>query len=152
RPVICARSAVLCAAGFFAFAPRLLLPGSATAGVPLIPPPAGARIVNFDDTDAPASFADAIALRRRYDNVGITFSAPGNDGGAVLNEGANFSVTGYSAPNFLAFNPAATLQGGGHAKFPETIEFRQSVSYVQLNIGDTSGLGITVEARDKNGT
>jgi len=60
-------------------------PGS--AGLPILPPPGDARLVNFDDLNpAPASFAATLALRIRYVAWGINFFAPGSDGGAILDK------------------------------------------------------------------
>jgi hypothetical protein len=42
----------------------------AHAGIPLVTPPAGARIIDFDDFEiAPTSFASANALRQRYEAI-----------------------------------------------------------------------------------
>jgi hypothetical protein len=139
-------------AGAFAlvFLPGLPgLPGPAGAGIPLVTPPEGARIVDFDDFQpAPTFLSDANALRQYYEAIGIDFSGPGNDGGAIVDESGSFGISGFSPPNVLAFNVAATLQSGGKAKFPQTFLFRLPVRYVQFNVGDTSGLTITAQAFD----
>jgi hypothetical protein len=72
----------------------------------------------------------------------VSFSGPGEkDGGAILNECSNFSTTGYSPPNFVAFNsePGAAMSGGGVAVAPERIDFSQDVSSVQVNVGGPEG-------------
>ena len=79
--------------------------------------------VDFDDSPAPCEFASTAALRGEFAAVGVTFSAPGNDGGAILDECGNFDVTGHSPPNFLAFNAEALLNDGGIPRDPETILF-----------------------------
>ena len=125
---------------------------TATAGIPLVPPPAGARIISFDDVEnAPTAFNNANALREQYEAVGIDFTGAVNDGGAVLAENGSFGISGFSPPNVLAFNVAATLQSGGKPSFPQGLRFNHPVRYVQFNVGDTSGLAITAEAFDADG-
>ena len=66
-------------------------------------------IINFDDIDVPCSFDVSYPLSDEYSNLGITFEGlDGEDGGYILNECGNFNVTGYSPPNFLAFNTIFT--------------------------------------------
>jgi hypothetical protein len=121
----------------------------ASAGVPLVTPPEGARIIDFDNVEnAPASFNQTDAVREHYEALGVDFTGAVNNGGAVLAENGSFGISGFSAPNVLAFNVAATLQGGGKPIFPQGLQFQHPVRYVQFNVGDTSGLTITAEAFD----
>src|SRR3954453_23286232 len=76
-------------------------------GAAVVPGTPGS-VVNFDDVNAPCNFADTVALRR-YHGVSFKGSPKTLDGGAILNECSNFAVTGYSPPNFLAFNCNASL-------------------------------------------
>jgi hypothetical protein len=125
------------------------LAAPAEAGIPLVTPPPGAIVVNFDDAfPEPGLFGNTTALRTRYSPVGVNFSGPGNDGGAVLKEGNGFGISGFSPPNILAFNKAATMQGGGKPQFPQTLTFNRPIRYLQFNVGDSSGLTITAEAFD----
>ena len=116
------------------------------AGV-IIPPPAGATVINFDDLTAPCIFVDSTGpLTTRYSGLGVNFSGPApGSGGAILNQCGNFSVTGQSAPNFLAFNPLAMLPGGGRPRGPETISFDVPVTLVQVNVGSADAGPITLE-------
>jgi hypothetical protein len=94
-------------------------------------------VVNFDDVNAPCNFADTVALRR-YHGVSFKGSPKTLDGGAILNECSNFAVTGYSPPNFLAFNCNASLSNGGIPRLPESINLGTESSNVSLALG--SGL------------
>lgn len=72
------------------------------------------------------------------------------DGGAILDQEGNFGVSGYSAPNFLAFNCEAQLSDGGIPRAPERLTFSSLVSYVEINVGsgDFGSVGddLTIEA------
>ncbi len=121
----------------------------ARAGIPLVTPPEGARIVNFDNVvDAPTTFPLANPTTTHYEHLGIDFVASGNDGGAIMAENGTFGISGFSPPNVLAYNSAVMMQNGGKAQFPQTLIFREPVSYVQFNVGDASGTTITAEAFD----
>lgn len=127
---------------------------SALAGG-ITPPPEGARVIDFDDLiPAEFYFVNTTALRDRYAALGVTFSAPGSDGGAILDSGSlTFGVTDFSPPNFLAFadNGGQTLAGGGSPVMPETLIFRRPVSHVQFNAGSPIGTGFTAEAFNSDG-
>jgi hypothetical protein len=98
-----------------------------------------AVVINFD-VDAngnpltvPGSFSQTQPLRNEYSSLGVTFSGPGPlDGGAILNQSANFGVNARSTPNFLAFNRIATMANGGLARDPETLTFSGPVSSVSI--------------------
>lgn len=124
-----------------------------TLWVAALPASAGdtAGSINFDDVEAPCNFLDTQALRNEYAALGVHFR--GNDalnGGGILNECGNFGVTGYSAPNFLAFNPAAHYGDGGIPATPEYIVFDNTVRGVRLKAGAPSGGTLRVIAYDVN--
>jgi hypothetical protein len=124
-----------------------LAPAVAHAGIPLVTPPERARILNFDDVEnAPTAFSNANPVRERFEALGIDFSAPGNDGGTVLQSNGSSGISGISPPNALFFNTAATMENGGKPRLPQDLLFRQPVRYVQFNVGDASGTTITAEA------
>jgi hypothetical protein len=123
---------------------------------PIIGPPHGpgqAGIVtqiNFDDAAQPCGFIDTNPLRTAYAAQGVVF-AGGHalDGGAILNQCGNFAVSGYSPPNFLAFNPspAAIMQNGGFPIGPERLTFPGSpVAVVQMSVGAAGGGTVTITA------
>ncbi len=99
--------------------------------------------INFDETARPTGFAESTALRNDYSAQGVTFSGPNDQsGGAVLDQDSNFGVSGYSAPNFLAFNIGAGLNGGGTPAGPETLTFSTPVSSVQISVGQAFSGGV----------
>lgn len=129
----------------------VLTPGSpppAPPPVPTLTPPPTAAIVNFDDVTAPCIFASSTGpLTSHYAANGVTFSGPTpTSGGVILNQCGNFSVSGHSPPNFLAFNIGAgpVLPGGGIATGPETITFARPVQFVQIDVGSTAAGTITL--------
>lgn len=85
--------------------------------------PADAVIIDFDGSAAPCLFVDTVAVRTEFSGLGVTFLAPGNDGGAIVDECGNFAVVGHSSPNFLGFNSIALLSDGGVPRTPQTILF-----------------------------
>ncbi len=95
--------------------------------------------VNFDDlTTAPCLFFDTGPLRSEYAAQGLQFWGTSLlDGGAVLNACSGFSVSGYSAPNFLAFNSGASFPTGGVPKTPEFIRIvlPTAMSHVEVRAG-----------------
>lgn len=121
-------------------------PSAPAAGpVTVTPPPAGATIINFDDFSAQCLFEDSEPLTSRYASLGVNFRGPvPESGGAILDECSNFSVTGYSAPNFLAFNTGSLLSGGGVPEGPETMTFTNPASWVQINVGNENAGTITL--------
>ena len=105
--------------------------------------------IDFDDGTQPCNFDQTIALTTEYSALGVIFSGPGgNDGGAILDECGNFGVSGYSAPNFLAFNTGANLSNGGIPRGPETLTFSVTVDTVAINAGADSAGTITLECFD----
>ena len=109
------------------------------------------QFINFDDQPEPTGFSSTTRLTDRYQNLGVIFEGPGgNDGGAILDEGSNFGVTGQSSPNFLAFNTNSSMNDGGVPQGPETIHFNTPMSEVQINAGSGFFVGetLTMEAFD----
>jgi hypothetical protein len=117
------------------------------------PPPAGAVIIDFDDPPAPCGFVETGPLTTQYAAQGVVFSGVSPNGGAVLNECGNFSVTGHSSPNFLAFNtnPFGHLLNGGSPVGPEFIQFTQPVRFVQINAGHSEAGLMTLQCSNEAG-
>jgi hypothetical protein len=108
--------------------------------------------INFDDGVRPCNFSDTVALSTRYVSLGVRFAGgkgPGSDdGGGVLNQCGSFGVTGFSEPNFLAFNPFGDrLADGGIPAAPEMVQFQNPVSHVDILAGSGFGFGKTVGLR-----
>ncbi len=119
-----------------------------TAAPPLAAPP-GSTLIDFDGSPAPCLFVETTALRDAFAALGVVFDGPGgNDGGAILDQCGGFGVSGFSPPNFLAFNGGALLMDGGIPRGPETLLFDPLVSHVEISAGSRSGSGqlLTVEA------
>ena len=105
--------------------------------------------IDFDEVTAPCGFATTSALRERYAYLGVHFDGPGgNVGGAILHEGAGFSVTGYSSPCVLVFNNSAELAGGALARGPETVRFDENIVFFEASFGAGTGGTATVTAYD----
>ena len=125
--------------------PELPKPGQTEGG-------SSPGFVNFDDAPSTCSFSDTVATTNEYAAFGVTFSGPGgNDGGAVLDECSNFGVTGYSSPNFLAFNTGASNSDGGVPQGPETMTFDPLINSLTLNCGANAGGTVTLECFDGGG-
>lgn len=80
--------------------PHSLLAAVAAVVLAAAPGTASAAFINFDDMAAPPTLGEAQPLTTQYSAQGVTFSGSG----AVLNQDADFMVTGFSAPNFLAYS------------------------------------------------
>jgi hypothetical protein len=108
--------------------------------------------IDFDDVTAPCNFINTIALTNEYAALGVIFGGPdGLDGGAILDECGNFGVTGYSPPNFLAFNTGSTLSNGATPQGPEQILFTAIVDTVTIYGGHLNSGTITLECYDSTG-
>lgn len=125
-----------------------LLPAVASAAI--VPPPEDAHVLTFDEVSAPTGFASTTPLSNEYNAAGISFIGADFDGGAVLKASTFTDISGYSAPNFLAFNSDVPYPGGGHAAMPEILEFRYPVSRVQMDVGGEEG-NLHAEVRDIHG-
>jgi hypothetical protein len=115
-----------------------------------------ATLIDFDDLAQPCNFNLTTHLTSAYSAMGVLFVGPGgNDGGAILDECSNFSVTGYSSPNFLAFNPTSSMSDGGIPRPPETIQFPGGATQVQALVGSgdptLAGILATMIAYDTGG-
>lgn len=117
----------------------------------------GEFLIDFDDHYAPRSFGETDALRDLYAPLGVHFPAyhPANpkDGGAILNENSGYNVSGYSSPNYLAFNGAPDLyfQGDGSPRCPQVIEFDNPVHRVKFNAAThNTSQTISVKAYDQD--
>lgn len=88
--------------------------------------------INFDP---PCGFADTLPLTGEpYLNAKTNMVFTGGKPG-LLNECSNFGVTGFSPPNFLAFNCTSVNRGGTVPRLPLEITFRAPVSRVMLKVG-----------------
>lgn len=97
---------------------------------------------NSLDFSPPCWFAYAMpAAKTSYKHLGFSFK--GN--GAVLNECGLFGVTGYSAPDFLAFNCESLLANGKVPSLPERIMFKPPVRSVSFRMGSNSSAGEVVQ-------
>ncbi|HEY2772863.1 MAG TPA: dockerin type I domain-containing protein [Candidatus Binatia bacterium] len=126
---------------------RLALP-FALALATACPAAAATQVIDFDDADAPFAFSDTNALRDKYAALGVTFTAPGDNGVAILDDASAPGVSGFSAPNFLAFNKQGTLADGGAPVLPETLLFDPPVAHVAIEVGDYQLSTISIEAFD----
>ena len=82
---------------------------------------AGTTTISFEDVPASCAFASAQPLRNRY--AAAKFSGPNfTDGGAVLDNCANFGIAPRTGSRFLAFRTGGVLlANGGTARGPEKI-------------------------------
>jgi hypothetical protein len=102
---------------------------------------ARATTITFDEGGtAPEFFFQANPLRGQYSVAdGVTFAGPTSDGGgAILSNSANFSISAFSGPNFLAFNtdPLAVMANGGYPIGPETIMFATGQRNVSMMVAN----------------
>ncbi len=102
-----------------------------------------ARLPTLGRIPAAVTLCYPVALRRYG---GVKFRGVGTlNGGAILDECSNFGVTGYSPPNFLAFNCGATMSDGGIPLLPEKIIFQTEVTGLSLKLGSAGDVGETVK-------
>ena len=110
--------------------------------------------LNFDDM-TPCLFIETVPIPPTfYKHFGFTIKGPNEkSGGAVLNECSGLGVTGYSPPNFLAFDCGAVLSTGGVPFLPEKIIFTRTVRGVSLKIGSGQSIGepIALTAKTDSG-
>jgi hypothetical protein len=99
--------------------------------------------IRFDTVSAPPDFFETIALRN-FGGVRFHGGTGLHDGGAILNQAGNFGVTGYSPPNFLAFNSGAPMKDGGIPQLPEIINFPGEVNNFSMELGSSASIGATV--------
>jgi hypothetical protein len=101
--------------------------------------------VNFDNISAPCAFAATVPLTKLD---GVKFKGTG----AVLNQCGNFNVSGFSAPNFLAFNDIAHNADGTVPTLPEKIILPGTFSGVSLNVASGLSVGRVLKIKGKNAT
>lgn len=106
--------------------------------------PLAINVINFDAVSAPTLFLSTTALSAVGSVQFNGSSIQTLDGGAVLDQGSNFGVTGQSAPNFLAFNCETSMMDGGIPRLPEVVRFASEVSQVSLKIGSGLDVGAKV--------
>ena len=104
--------------------------------------PAQAATINFE-TDAngspisaPAVFSSpflpgTLALTDAFEPLGVVWE--GN--GAILSTPGNFGATGFSGPNYLAYNSATIFEDGKSVGATDTMSFSSGKSEVSFNIG-----------------
>jgi hypothetical protein len=122
----------------------------------------GTVVINFD-TDAfgnplaaPALAIETVHLSELYAPLGVHFYGPdgpnGHDGGAIVNQAANFGINPRSGKNFLGFNRQAFLMDFGVERDPETITFDTLASNVSIFAGGTIAETFLMQGFDINGT
>ena len=118
-------------------------------GVATGPRPEIAR-PNFTNFDPPSAFADTLPLKGFYisPKSKINFTA-GN--GGVLNSSSGFGVSGFSAPNFLAYNCGARNSDGTTPALPLKATFSSLVSRVSMKVGHGSGGIVTLAGLNSGG-
>jgi hypothetical protein len=113
----------------------------------------GSVAINFDDTTVTGSFSSSRPLRGEYEDRGVTFAGPtANNGGAIIDYSGNFNVTGFSTPNFFAFNTGASFSIGGVPAGPETLSFSPPVRAIRMMAGAVNAGTITLQALNVNGS
>ena len=141
--------------GMFVESDKAVEPTAGGETVPVVQMSAGAYVeIGFDDVTAPCLFSQTTRLTNRYASLGVIFEGPGgNDGGAIVNECGGWGVSGQSSPNFLGFNPGASLMDppGGTPQGPETLYFNPPVSSLSCLVGSGAG-DVTIDAYNAGGT
>jgi hypothetical protein len=97
-------------------------------------------LINFDP---PCSFAQTLPLQDAPYMNPATRAFFVRGWGAVLNQCGNFAVTGYSPPNFLAWNCTTTNFDGTRPALPAEIHFLTSVFEVSVKVGSSADAGST---------
>ena len=93
---------------------------------------------NFTNFDPPSLFAQSLPLKGFYLNSKTKMNFTSGNGG-VLNSGGGFGVSGFSPPNFLAYNCGAANSDGTIPALPMRITFSSLVSRVAMKVGNSSG-------------
>ena len=125
-------------------------PNASFETAPLGSTGSGTGYTGVDDM-TPCYFLYTVPLTKTwYKSYGIQVKGPSSpDGAAVLDECGQWSITGYTGPNILAFNCQATMANGGRPIGPETLLFTPPVDAVQLSIGSGADAGAIVEISAK---
>jgi hypothetical protein len=119
--------------------------GVASGPVPLVALP---NLTNFDP---PSRFSLSLPLKGFYLNSKTKMKFTAGNGG-VLNSGSNFGVSGFSAPNFLAFNCDARNSDNTIPTLPLRITFSSLVSKVSMRIGNLPGGIVTLAGLNGGGS
>jgi hypothetical protein len=105
---------------------------------------------NFTNFDPPSAFASSLPLKGFYLNSKTKMNFTAGNGG-VLNSGSNFGVSGFSPPNFLAFNCGARNSDSTIPALPLRITFSSLVTRVSMNVGNSSGGIVTLNGLNAGG-
>jgi hypothetical protein len=105
---------------------------------------------NFDNLSSPCLFVQTTRLVS-LDALKFKGATGTNNGGAVLNQCGGFGVSGFSAPNFLAFNDGARMADGSVPSLPEKITFPGNYN-VSLAVGSAASAGRILKLQAKSST
>lgn len=95
----------------------------------------------FIDFDPPCQFSQTLPLQNAPYMNPATRSHFARGEGAVLDECSGFGVSGFSPPNFLAWNCNATNFDGTRPALPAEIHFLNRVSEVSIKVGSLAAAG-----------
>ena len=105
---------------------------------------------NLTNFDPPSRFNQSLPLKGFYLNPNTKMKFTAGNGG-VLNSGSNFGVSGFSPPNFLAFNCGARNSDNTIPALPLRITFSSLVSKVSMKIGNLGGGVVTLAGLNAGG-
>jgi hypothetical protein len=94
--------------------------------------------MNFDP---PCLFAQTLPLQGAPYLDPATLSVFLDGEGSILNQCGNFGVSGFSAPNFLAWNCNARNIDGTRPVLPLEIKFSNNKSSVSIKVGSSANAG-----------
>jgi hypothetical protein len=97
----------------------------------------------FTNFDPPSLFSQSLPLSGFYLNSKTKLKFLAGNGG-VLNYNSNFGVSGFSAPNFLAFNCTTKNLDNTIPQLPMRIAFSSAVSSVSMMVGNSPGGIVTL--------
>ena len=92
---------------------------------------------SFINFDPPCEFSSTMPLQDAPYMNPATKAEFVRGNGAVLNECGNFLVSGFSPPNFLAWNCESTNWDGTKPELPAEIRFSDQVSEVTVKVGSS---------------
>jgi hypothetical protein len=95
----------------------------------------------FINFDPPCAFAQTLPLQDAPYMNPATRGHFARGEGAVLDECSGFGVSGFSPPNFLAWNCDATNFDGTRPALPAEIHFLNAVSEVSVKVGSFTAAG-----------
>ena len=98
---------------------------------------------NFTNFDPPTLFSASLPLKGFYLNSKTKMNFTAGNGG-VLNSGSNFGVSGFSPPNFLAFNCGTRNSDNTTPALPLRITFSSLFSRVSMKVGNSGGGIVTL--------